>query len=265
MSTTEQRTWCAGRFWWGPAEQNASPVRALIFDLDALADLERDAHRVVFNAAFAAHGLPIEWSVARYRQLLVLRDERQRVLAELRKHCVGPECDVLTELLADEVCATKTIMFDEMVVDAELSPRAGLTDLMNEAFAADIPVAVVTAGRRSWAEPLIRQLVGEGLVEVIVTADDVTTPGADPYRQALAELGVWPQHAVAFAGSSRGLRMAGSAELATVLVGASAGAARDASTAMAVVADYAGAVPLTLAALGRMRGRWPAAQTNSAA
>ncbi|MBO0678888.1 HAD hydrolase-like protein [Mycolicibacterium sp. S2-37] len=265
MPTTEQRSWCAGRFWWGPAEQSASPVRALIFDLDALADLESDAHRVVFNAAFAAHGLPIEWSVARYRRLLVLRDERQRVLAELRQHCVGPECDVLTELLADEVCATKAIMFDEMVVDAGLSPRAGLTDLLNEAFAADIPVAVVTSGRRSWAEPLIRQLVGEGLVETIVTADDVLAPGADPFRQALSELGVWPQHAVAVTGSVRGLRMAASAQLAAVLVGTVPSTARDASAAIAVVPDYAGATPLTIAALGRLREHWPAAHTNSAA
>jgi hypothetical protein len=41
----------------------------VIFDLDALADIECDGHRVAFNAAFAAHGLDFEWSVARYRQL----------------------------------------------------------------------------------------------------------------------------------------------------------------------------------------------------
>jgi beta-phosphoglucomutase-like phosphatase (HAD superfamily) len=203
--------------------------------------------------------------VARYRQLLVLRDERQRVLAELRKHCVGPECDVLTELLADEVCDTKAMMFDEMVLDAGLSPRAGLTDLMNDAFAADVPVAVVTDGRRSWAEPLVRQLVGEGLVETIVTADDVIAPGADPYRQALSELGVWPQHAVAVTGSVRGLRRAAAAELATVLVGTAPRTARDASAAMAVLPDYLGAEPLRIASFGLMRQHRADAQTNSAA
>lgn len=74
-------------------------------------------HRLVFNAAFAAHRVPIAWSEARYRRLRVLRDERRRVLAELRNHCVGPECDVLIELLADEICSTKATMFDEMVLD----------------------------------------------------------------------------------------------------------------------------------------------------
>jgi beta-phosphoglucomutase-like phosphatase (HAD superfamily) len=239
-------------------------LRALVFDLDALTDLDVDAHRVVFNAAFAAHGLPIEWSPARYRQLLVLRDEGQRVLAELRKHCVGPECDVLTELLADDVCTTKAMMFDEKVLDAGLSPRAGLTDLMNDAFAADVPVAVVTSGGRSRGEPLVRQLVGEGLVETIVTADDAA-PGTDAYRQALSELGVWPQDAVAVTGSVRGLQTAASAGLAAVLIGTPPRTARDAAAAMAVLPDYAGAEPLRIASFGRMRRRWLATHTTSAA
>ncbi|MGW9181651.1 hypothetical protein ACWGPE_18960, partial [Agromyces sp. NPDC055658] len=84
----------------------------MVFDLDALSDLDLEGHRVVFNAAFAAHGLPIQWSVGRYQQLLALHDERQRVTAELRKRCVGTECDVLTEVLADEICMTKDMMFD---------------------------------------------------------------------------------------------------------------------------------------------------------
>lgn len=242
-----------------------TPLRALVFDLDALADLDADAHRVAFNAAFAAHGLPIEWSVNRYRRLLVLRDERQRVLAELRKHCVGPECDVLTELLADAVCTTKARTFDETVLEAGLSPRPGLEDLMNDAFAADVPVAVVTSGPRSWSEPLVRQLVGEGLVETVLSADDVVQPGANAFRQALSELGVRPQHAVAITGSSRGLRAAASAELAAVLVGTPPRTGGDAATAMMAVPDYAGAVPMRIATLEKMRDRWVAAHTFSAA
>ena len=65
------------------------PLRAVIFDLDALTDIEFDGHRVAFNAAFAAHGLDVEWSVGRYRQLLALGDERQRVRAELRKRGIA--------------------------------------------------------------------------------------------------------------------------------------------------------------------------------
>jgi hypothetical protein len=72
------------------------------------------------HAAFATHGLDFQWSVGRYRQLLALSDERQRVSAELRKRGIATECDVLTELLADEIYTTKTMMFEELVRDADL-------------------------------------------------------------------------------------------------------------------------------------------------
>ena len=55
-----------------PTRSVVYPLRAVIFDLDALTDIECDGHRVAFNAAFAAHGLDFQWSVGRYRQLLAL-------------------------------------------------------------------------------------------------------------------------------------------------------------------------------------------------
>ncbi|KUI32587.1 HAD family phosphatase [Mycobacterium sp. GA-2829] len=267
MQTTRERTWCAGRFWWDgtrPVDADVTPLRALVFDLEALTDLDYDVHRVVFNAAFAAHGVPIAWSAARYRRLMVLRDERQRVLAELRNHCVGPECDVLVELLAGEICSTKAMMFDEMVLDAGASPRPGLDDLIGDAFAAGVPVAVVTAGRRSWAEPLVRQLVGEGQVETIVTRDDVSAPGVEGHHLALRELGVTTDHVLALTGSTAGLRTATAAGLATVLVGAER-PSRDAVGALAVRADYAGAEPLRLKACERLYARGAMRRTAPAA
>ena len=81
---------------------------------------------------------------------------------------------MLNKLLVEEIVATKTMMFEEMIADADLAPRPGLHDFVMEAFAAGVSVAVVTSGKRSWAEPLVRQLVGEGLIEMVVTADDVT-------------------------------------------------------------------------------------------
>jgi beta-phosphoglucomutase-like phosphatase (HAD superfamily) len=256
MTSTEPKSWRAGRFWWDDTPTgDTATLQALVFDLEALADVERDVHRVVFNAAFAAHGMPFTWSVDRYRKLLALRDERQRVTAELRKRCVGTECDVLTELLADEISATKAMMFDEMVVDADLQPRPGLLDLVQDAFTAGIPVAVVSGGRRSWVAPLVRQLIGEGVVDVLVTADDVAGPvhcGA-AHQAALAELGVAAEHVLAIAGSPRGLRGATTTGLPTVLID-------DAGTqdpgAAAVRADYSGADPLRLADCQRLHARW---------
>jgi HAD superfamily hydrolase (TIGR01509 family) len=242
-----------------------TPLRAVIFDLDALAEIECDGHRVAFNAAFAAHGLDFEWSVGRYRQLLALRDERQRVSAELRKRGIATECDVLTELLADEICTTKTMMFDELILDAGLAPRPGLHDLVMEAFAAGVGVAVVTSGQRSWAEPLVRQLVGDGLVETVVTIDDVQKPMPDPeaFHLALWELGLSAENAIAVTGSASGLRAANTASLATIVI--TGDGTPDIPAAVAVRPDYSGSEPLRIADCQRLHGRFWTGRKVSAA
>jgi beta-phosphoglucomutase-like phosphatase (HAD superfamily) len=223
MSQIPERAWRAGRFWWDsshPDEAGSHPLRAVLFDLDSLTDIECGGHRLAFNAAFAAHGLNLKWSVARYRKLLALRDERQRVAAELRARGVCTECDVLLKVLVDEICATKSMMVDEMMLGADLDARTGLIELITDGFTAGVAVGVVSAGRRQWVEPLVRQLVGDGLVQTIVTADDVGTPvsSGDAFRMALAELGAPAHDSLVFTGSQDGLRTAMSVGLAGVLV-----------------------------------------------
>ena len=268
MPTTQQKTWRAGQFWWdaNPSTQSVVyPLRGVIFDLDALVDIESDGHRLAYNAAFAAHGLDVKWSVDRYRQLLALGDERQRVSAELRKRGIATESDVLTALLADEIYTTKTMMFDEFISDADLSPRPGLVDLVMDAFAAGVWVGVVTSGPRSWADPLIRALVGDGLVETVVTADDVkkSMPDREAHQNALWELGIPAENALAVTGSASGLRAATSAGLATVVI--TGGGTPDLPAAVAVRPDYAGTEPLLIADCQRLHGRWWAAHKRSAA
>lgn len=270
MSTPQEKARpAAGTFWWlgdEPDDPAAYPLRAVVFDLDALSDLDQDGHRVVYNAAFAALGLSLQWSVGRYQQLLALSDERQRVAAELRKRCVGTECDVLVNLLVDEICATKEMMFEEMILDAGVSPRPGLLDLVMDAFIANIPVSVVTDGRRSWAEPLVRQLVGEGLVESVVTADDISAAGgAELFSHALTELGVAPHDALAVTGSGAGLRAANAAGLATVLIETATGPGSN-RPAAAVRSGYGGTGDaLRLATCRRLHARWWDQHSPSAA
>lgn len=259
MTATDERTWRAGRFWWDtshPGEVGAHRLQALIFDLDALADVECGGHRLAFNAAFAAHGLNLHWTAARYRKLLALSDEHQRVAAELRARGICTECDVLAKLLVDEIWATKSIMVEEMILDADLAPRPGLVDLMTDAFTAGVAVGVVSSGRRQWVQPLVRQLVGEGLVQTIVTADDVVKPmpGPDAYHLALAELGVRAHESLAFTGSPTALRSATALGLVGVLVDPDAVGAR---------ADYDG---LRFADCQRLQGQlWASGKRSAAA
>ena len=55
-------------------------MQALIFDVDGtLADTERDGHRVAFNAAFREAGLPWNWDVRRYGELLSASRGKERM------------------------------------------------------------------------------------------------------------------------------------------------------------------------------------------
>ena len=93
----QQKAWRAGRFWWDWPRPNgviAQPLRAMIFDLDAIADVECAGHLPAFNAAFAARGLELEWTVARYRKLLALPDETfvqpPGLLKQIIEDALGP-------------------------------------------------------------------------------------------------------------------------------------------------------------------------------
>jgi beta-phosphoglucomutase-like phosphatase (HAD superfamily) len=129
------------------------------------------------------------------------------------------EADVLRAVIFDADSALADI--DR---DGDVAPRAGLVDLVMSLFVAGIWVGVVSTRRRESVETLVRQLVGDGLVETIVTVDDLPNSGpvsgVELYRLALWELGIKPRGVLAIAGSERGWRAAVAAELPAVIVAA---------------------------------------------
>jgi phosphoglycolate phosphatase-like HAD superfamily hydrolase len=238
---------CANRtFWWDvgrPADAAVEPLRAVVFDLDgALADLERDGQRVAFNAAFAAHGLDISWTVQEYGRLVCIGDEQRRIASALRRRGYGR----VSAEIAAHVYRTKNDLFEDSVCSGDVSPRSGLDDLVNSLYFTGIPVGVVSTGARGWVDPLVRQLIGEGIVETIVTADDFTSPGRTPdlHGRALWELGLAPEQALAVAGTPRGLHAARAAKLATLAV----------PTDYTVGADFTGAAEVRCGYDGLLAG-----------
>ena len=120
---------------------------------------------------------------------------------------------------------------------------------------------VVTTGQRSWAEPLVRQLVGDGVVETIVTADDVKKPMPDPRHSEprCGSSGSPRRSALAVTGSASGLRAATATGLATVVI--TGDGAPDIPAAAAVRPDYSGDSPLSIADCQRLHRRWYANHT----
>lgn len=242
-------------FWWEagrPAHAAVEPLKAVIFDLDgALADVERDGQRLAFNAAFAAHGLDISWTVEEYGRLICIGDEQRRIASALRRRGFGR---VSTEIAA-HVSRTKNDLFEASVLDGDVTARVGIDDLVNSLFFAGVPVAVVSTGSRRWVEPLVRQLIGDGIAETVVTPDDLPNPGREPdlHGHALWELGLAPESALAVAGTHRGLRTARAAKLATLVVTTGYSVGADFTGAAEVRSGYDG---LLLAGCEQLHRRW---------
>ena len=177
-----------------------------------------------------------------------------------------------------EVCPLRAVIFDvdalaEIDRDGDSVPRAGVIDLVLSLFVNGVWVGVVSTGRRACAEALVRQLLGDGFVETIVTGEDVAVsePDSEFYTLALWELGVAPQNALAVTGSASALRAAGAAGLATVVVSSdfghdAAGSSRfggfGGTSGFAgfspadVRSSYEGEDPLLLDGCRRLHRRW---------
>jgi HAD superfamily hydrolase (TIGR01509 family) len=236
-------------------ETDIEELDAVIFDVDGtLADTERDGHRPAFNAAFAAHRLEITWDPDEYGRLLKITGGRQRIAADLRARGFGDAAD----RLAADVHKTKTALFRDSVLNGEIVARPGLADLVGSLRSAGIRVAVATTGRRAWVEPLVNQLLGDGIVDVMVTGEDVRRLKPDPevYDRALRELGITAEAALAVEDSAVGLQAALGAGLATVVVTNRYTADQDFAGAAAVLTAFDGSAPLVAERCRWLHHRW---------
>jgi beta-phosphoglucomutase-like phosphatase (HAD superfamily) len=140
-------------------------------------------------------------------------------------------------------------------------PRADhdlFAELVWDLHCADIRVAVVTAGRGLAVHRSVRELLGDGAVEAVITGDEVTRIKPDPevYHHALWELGLRKGSALAVEDSADGLRAALGAELATVVVTTERTRDDDFTGAVAVVPGYHGPETLSVQRCRRLLDRW---------
>ncbi|MET8246933.1 HAD-IA family hydrolase [Streptomyces sp. NPDC005202] len=219
---------------------------AIVFDVDGtLVDSERDGHRVAFNAAFAAAGLPYRWNVEAYGRLLKITGGRRRIAGFLESQGYRSE---EAAALAATLHADKTARFREMVEQGRIPARPGVPELLAELAATGITLAVATTGTRAWVEPLLDRLFGSGTFAVVVTGTEVPALKPDPavYGEALARLGVPPARALAVEDSANGLAAALGAGLRCVIVANDYTRGEDFTGALAVLDGFNGPDAATL-------------------
>lgn len=190
----------------------------MIFDVDGtLAETERDGHRVAFNKAFRDHGLPHQWSVAEYGDLLHITGGRRRLEFYLRRRGYN---DGDAARLAESLHALKTDYFAQWVRTGYLQARPGVQALIRQLADREIAVAVATTGSAAWVHPLLGRLFGDIEFAAVVTGDDVAhlKPHPEAYLQALERLGLEAADALAIEDSPPGLAAALAADLACLVV-----------------------------------------------
>lgn len=199
---------------------NAS-LRALIFDVDGtLADTE-ECHRLAFNAAFAAAGLDWNWDRATYRDLLRVSGGRQRMRAHAAR--AAPQLARRADLdtLLASLHRDKTRRYDALLREQPLALRPGVARLFGEAGANGVALAIATTTSPSNLDALLEPSLGthwHHRFAAIVCGNDVPNlkPAPDAFLEALRQMRIDADAALAFEDSANGIRSAHAAALAVV-------------------------------------------------
>lgn len=218
--------------------------QALLFDCDGvLVDTERDGHREAFNEAFRRKGLPHEWSVEKYGELLETGGGKERMTryfleVEDQEPFKSIKDEAERKALVAELHKLKTDIFMEMVEQASMPLRPGVARLVAEAMDANVPVAVCSTSNERAVSTIVRVMLGDKVAEHmrVFAGDVVPRKKPDPaiYTLAASELGVDPARCVVVEDSHIGVRAARSAGMRCVVTQSSYTADEDFALADAV-------------------------------
>lgn len=198
-------------------------MKALIWDVDGtLAETERDGHRVAFNLAFEALGLPWRWDDEHYGRLLAVAGGRERLLHDMTSRSDAPPLAQAREALAVEVHALKNRLYAELVADGAMPLRAGVEPLIAECRQRGVLLAIATTTSRGNVHALLTPRYGrswrDGFASVVCGEDvDAKKPDPEVYLKVLRELGIAPLDALAIEDSPGGVAAARAADVPVVV------------------------------------------------
>jgi HAD superfamily hydrolase (TIGR01509 family) len=215
-------------------------LKALIWDVDGtIAETERDGHRVAFNRAFEAMGLPWHWDVEYYGQLLVVTGGRERLLFAMQAMDDAPTDADEREKLASALHRTKNELYAGLVQEGRIAWREGVQELMEQCRSHGLPMAIATTTSRANVDALLSARLGRAWCEwfrIVVCGEDVSRKKPDPevYLLAIDGLGITPDDAVAIEDSPQGAAAAHAAGVAAILTGSTYFPATEMANAIAI-------------------------------
>ncbi|MEP6502995.1 MAG: HAD-IA family hydrolase [Betaproteobacteria bacterium] len=198
-------------------------VKAVLWDVDGtIAETERDGHRVAFNRAFVACGLPWHWSEERYGCLLAITGGRERLLRDMCDRPDAPQGAEQREALARRVHEAKNSIYPDLLRQVRLPLRDGVMHLMTQCRSRGVRMGIATTTSRACVTALLQLHLGDqwrDWFQALVCGEDVQRKKPDPqvYVRALRELRASPSEVVAIEDSPAGAAAARAADLAVVL------------------------------------------------
>ncbi|RMF39472.1 MAG: HAD family hydrolase [Alphaproteobacteria bacterium] len=215
-------------------------LEAIIFDVDGTLAETEEIHRRAFNETFAAAGLSWHWDQPTYRELLKTTGGKERMRAFI--HDYHP-ADAPEEADIPRIHAAKTARYGELIAEGAVELRPGIAELIADARAQGMPVAIATTTSRPNVDALCQAAFGapaEAIFAAVAAGDEVPRkkPAPDVYLLALERLGLPARACVALEDSRNGLLSAVAAGIACVVSPGPYTRGQDFAEACAVVDEF---------------------------
>ena len=191
-------------------------IKALLFgSLDTLVDTH-EIQRHAFNEAFRAAGLDWHWEPGTYKRLLARANNESRLVEYAAE--TGRTLDDETR---DTIQRERIMRFAGLLDDIKAEPRPGADRLINVALGTGREVALVSNADAEMVEAF-RAKFGQalGMDDFALVLDRASghapKPASDPYDEALRQLHLTPDEAVAIEDTGFGVEAAAGAGIAVL-------------------------------------------------
>jgi len=197
-------------------------IKAIIFDVDGtLADTE-DGHRKSFNKAFAENGLDWNWDVALYDKLLKVTGGKERIKYFVSDFLQGYTKPDNFDDFVKHLHAVKTGHYTAMLREGAIPLRPGIKQLIHDARAAGITLAIATTTTAENVSALLEVGLGKDWASYFAAngCGDIVPkkkPAPDIYDWVLDKLALQSGECIALEDSYNGLHSALAAGIKTYI------------------------------------------------